>query len=139
MVTPPPVWTYYPVHLAPAALAVVWCHFPLVETPETPPPKARPALVRRKLRKNDKIALEVTYGTSNPERYSGRDLYIANLNDMIDAGLAQATLFLLGRTIILPWAEEWFSKRHDGTGPVIGHLNSHSRGHLHHILNWGKR
>ena len=111
----------------------------MIETPETPPLKARPALVRRKLRKDDKIALEVSYGTSNLERYSTRDLYVANLNEMIDAGLPQATLFLLGRTIILPWAEEWFSKRDDGTGPVIGHLNSHSQGHLRHILNWGRR
>ena len=102
-------------------------------------PKARPALVRRTLRKDDRVSLEITYGTSIRKRYSSRDLYIANLNDMIDAGLAQATLFLLDRTIILPWAEEWFSKRDDGTGPVIGHLNSDSREHLRHIVNWGRR
>ena len=139
MVTPPFDWTYYPAHLAPEALSVVWCHFPLIEAPETPPPKARPALVRRTLRKDDKVSLEVTYGTSNPERYSGRDLYVANLNDMIDAGLPQATLFLLDRTIILPWAAEWFSKRDDGTGPIIGYLNSRSQEYLRHILDWGRR
>lgn len=139
MVTAPPQWTYYPFHTAPAALAVVWCHFRLIEAPETPAPKARPSLVRRVLRKDDNISLEVSYGTSNPERYSDRDLYVANLNDMIDAGLPQATFFLLGRTIILPWAEEWFSKRDDGSGPVIGHLNTRSQEYLRLILDWRKR
>ncbi|ESX61407.1 hypothetical protein X759_35215 [Mesorhizobium sp. LSHC420B00] len=36
--------------------------------------------------------------------------------------MPQATCFVLDRTLWLPWAEDFFGKRDDGTGPVIGRL-----------------
>ena len=134
-----PSWTFYRVVTAPTALDIVWCRFPFIEDPNNPGPKPRPGLVRRVLRKDQHIYVEVSFGTSNPKRYSERDLYIANFNDMAECGLPQATLFLLDRTVILPWAEEWFSKCEDGSGPVIGQLNATCREYLRLILNWRKK
>ena len=128
-------WKFYPSYDPPAALDIVWCRFPLVEDPDNPGPKPRPALVRRVLNKNDNIYIEISFGTSNTRRYSDKDLYIANLSNMIDAGLPQATIFQLERTVIIPWAEEWCFEREDGTGPVVGHLNQICQEYLRHILS----
>lgn len=131
-------WTFYPPLTIPTALDIVWCRFPLVEDPDNPALKPRPALVRRVMRKNDHVFVEVVYGTSNRSRYSDLDLYVANFVDMMECGLPQATIFTLGRTVILPWAEEWFSKREGGTGPVIGRLNGRMREYLNHLLSRGR-
>ena len=132
-----PNWTFYPAHDAPTALDVVWCRFPFVEDLNNPAPKARPGLVRRVVRKEGQLFVEVSFGTSNRKKYSDHDLYIANLQDMIDAGLPQATVFVLDRTAVIPWAKEWCAKREDGTGPVVGRLNARCREYLRHILSHG--
>ena len=128
-------WAFRPAYLAPTALDVVWCRFPLVEDPKSPGPKERPALVRRVLLADGGTYLEVVFGTSNPRSYSERDLYVANVSDMVDAGLPQATVFQLGKTAVIPWAEEWCAKRADSTGPVVGHLNQRCREYLKHLLS----
>jgi hypothetical protein len=67
--------------------------------------------------------VEVTFGTS--QRREGErslDLHITNAAEMAHAGLPQATCFVLDRTITLPWCSEFFTKRQDGSGPVVGHL-----------------
>lgn len=71
----------------------------------------------------DHAFVEVAYGTSRFDNYSEVDLIIANLTDMFDMGLPQATVFQLGRTVIIPWAEEWVGPL-DGHGPTIGRLNA---------------
>ena len=129
-------WTFHPAYLAPAALDVIWCRFPLVEDPKNPGPKDRPALVRRCWRNEDgSTYLQVVFGTSNRQSYSDYDLYVANISDMADAGLPQATVFQLGKTAVIPWAEEWCIKRHDGSGPVIGQLNARCREWLKLLLS----
>ncbi len=136
MVAPPetPKWTFYPHRTAPGALDVVWCHFPLVEFPGVPGPKPRPALVRQVYNRNGEVYLEVCYGTSQATKYSDLDLYVANMNDMVDAGLFQATIFQLRRTVTLPWSEEWFKKQSDGNGPIIGSLNARCREYLRLLI-----
>lgn len=129
-----PVWSFYSIAHPVVALDVVWCHFPYVEFPSQPGPKPRPALVRSTARRSDGIYVEVAFGTSNHARYSDRDLYVANMRDMAAAGLPQATIFMLDRTVILPWAEEWFTKRADGTGPVVGHLSDQSQVYLRYLI-----
>jgi hypothetical protein len=68
--------------------------------------------------------VEVTYGTS---RYGPREkpheLHVYNASEMEKCGLPQATCFILGRTVKLLWGPDYFCKREDGTGPVIGHLS----------------
>ncbi len=133
-------WTFFPNLSTPVtSLDIVWCHFPLVEDPDDPAPKARPALVRRVLRKDGNTFVEVAYGTSNARRYSEQDLWIANYNDMREAGLPQATIFILDRTVILPWSEEWFSKRPDVSGPVVGHLSDQSQEYLRALIRHYRR
>ena len=128
-------WDFLAAHHAPAPLDIVWCRFPIVEDPKNPGPKPRPALVRRVLRRADGATyLEVSYGTSNPARYSDHDLWIHNLAEMFDMGLPQATIFQLDRTVTVPWASEWFTTREDGSGPVIGALTPKYREYLKHIL-----
>ena len=61
------------------------------------------------LRKNENTYVEVAYGTSKLDKFSNLDLYVANFNEMREAGLPQATIFMLDRTLILPWATEWFA------------------------------
>jgi hypothetical protein len=129
-------WSYWPALTRPAALDIVWCHFPLVETPGEPALKPRPALVRRVLEKDGALYVEVAYGTSNLAKYSHRDLYVANAEDMVDAGLPQATLFHLDRVETLPWAKEWFAARDAGGTPVVGHLNARSQSYLKYLLNF---
>jgi hypothetical protein len=114
--------TYLPSEPTPTALDIVWCRFPYEELPDQPGPKPRPALVRSVRRKNNKLAVEVAYGTSNMSRYGRRILYVCNLRDMMAAQLPQATAFDLDRRLVLPWAEEFFSGRQPGQSPIIGKL-----------------
>ena len=130
-------WTFITEGPLPSALDIVWCRFPFDEDPSQPGPKQRPALVRQVLRKGNVFYIEVTYGTSNTARMSNRGLYIANHREMVTAGLPQATLFQLDRLKTLPWAEEWFCKREDGTGPIVGRLGVQSVEYLHTLLGRG--
>jgi len=77
----------------------------------------------------DRAFIEVCYGTSKFKRYRGLALVIASLTDMSEMGLPQATVFELGRTAVIPWAEEWVTAL-DGHGPVIGRLNETYRQRL---------
>lgn len=69
-------------------------------------------------------AVEVTYGTS---KYSPKekpfDLHVYSAMEMDDCGLPQATCFVLDKTVELLWGPDYFCKREDGTGPVIGRLS----------------
>lgn len=126
-------WSYYPLHTIPAPLDIVWCQFPIAESSSRPGPKARPALVRSiKLNKaQTKAAIEVTYGTSKGSTNERPlDLYIANHTDLTNCGLPQATFFVLDRTVTLPWSEEFFVLREDGSGPIIGQLSTDGRAQL---------
>jgi len=122
-------WTFFPANTAPKALDIVWCLFPFVEQPGVPGPKSRPGLVKQVLRKDDRAYVEVAYGTSRFDRYSQGDLIIANSTDLVEMGLPQATVFLLGRTVTLPWAKEWFGPL-DGHGPAFSRLNNKYREYL---------
>ena len=95
--------------------------------------------MRRVLQQKAHIFVEVSFGTSNAASYSDRDLYIANLADMVDAGLPQATIFQLNRTAILPWAEEWFVPRKGMKTPVIGQLNDRCREYLKQLTRTYRR
>ena len=88
-----------------------------------PGPKARPALANKVKVKDKKAYVEVAYGTSRFASYSDTDLIIANFADLRDMGLPQATVFQLGRTVTIPWAEEWVGVI-EGHGLTIGRLNA---------------
>jgi hypothetical protein len=67
--------------------------------------------------------VEVTYGTSQRrEEERPLDLHVCNASEMAEAGLPQATCFILEKTVTLPWCAEFFTKREDGSGPIVGHL-----------------
>jgi hypothetical protein len=67
--------------------------------------------------------VEVTFGTSQrKEDERPLDLHICNATEMAEAGLPQATCFVMDKTATIPWCSEFFTKREDGTGPVVGHL-----------------
>ena len=125
-------WKFYPRNTAPAPLDLIWCRFPLVEAPDSPGPKARPGLVRAVRAIDQRAYVEVAYGTSKFANYSSRDLIIANLTDLCEMGLPQATVFQLGRTAVIPWAEEWVGSL-EGHGPTIGRLNARYREYLGHM------
>lgn len=118
-------FSYYPLHTIPTSLDVVWCRFPQDEYPDAPGPKERPALVRAVglYDKQTKAAVEVTYGTSKiVNGLHDLELQICNCEDMAASGLYQATVFVLGRTITLPWASEYFVAREGYKTPIVGHL-----------------
>lgn len=125
--------TFFGIGTLPRALDVVWCHFPTDELPKQPGPKPRPALVRgvRVSKDHKRGYVEVTYGTSKATpNERPLDLHICNHSEMNVAGLAQQTCFVLARTILLPWAAEYFTTREDGVGPVIGKLQGTAIGQL---------
>ncbi|MEX2631068.1 MAG: hypothetical protein WD341_14120 [Tistlia sp.] len=96
--------------------------------------------MRRVLRDADgHTYVEVAFGTSNARSYSGLDLYVANLVDMNEMGLPQATVFQLGRTRLLPWSKEWFTVREDCKTPIIGHLNERMVEYLNLLLRQQRR
>ena len=80
----------------------------------------------------DRAYIDVAYGTSRFNNYSQTDLIIANLSDMYEMGLPQATVFQLGRVVTIPWAEEWIGPL-DGHGPTIGRLNARYCEYLAHL------
>jgi hypothetical protein len=124
VVIPKGSFAYYPLHTIPTALDVVWCRFPQDEWPDKPGPKERPALVRAVglYDKQTKAAVEVTYGTSKITSAHILDLQICNCEEMAASGLYQATAFVLDRTILLPWAQEFFAVRDGYKTPIVGHL-----------------
>lgn len=89
--------------------------------------------MRRTLAKGGHAYIEVCYGTSKFQSYSHTDLIIANLTDLVEMRLPQATVFQLGRTAIIPWAEEWVSPL-DGIGPRISHLTPAYCEYLAHLM-----
>lgn len=123
----PQAWSFLPIATLPRPLSVVWCRFPIDELPKKPGPKPRPGLIRalKVARDGKRAQVEVCYGTSKKSPDSNPlDLHVTNLAEMNIAGLPQATCFVLERCIWLPWAGEFFERREDGTGPVIGELGT---------------
>jgi hypothetical protein len=116
--------SYYPQSIAVSPYDVVWCRWPT--NVGEGGFKDRPALVRSVRQKDGNRALEVAYGTSKLHKPYVSSFYVANLTDMNAAGLFLATRFELDLTLLLPFAEDYFPKRPDGVGPVIGRLSSHS-------------
>lgn len=131
-------WTFYSPNTAPQALDIIWCRFPLVEDQTSPGTKDRPGLVRRVLKKDQRAFVEVCYGTSKFQNYSNKDLFIANLTDMIEMRLPQATVFQLGRTAVVPWAQEWVAPL-DGFGPKISRLTPRYCEYLAHLTSGRQR
>jgi len=136
---PRPTYDYYPLHSLPPVLGIVWCQFPTQEMPSKPGPKTRPALVRAVMvsKGGTKAALGVTYGTSKLKALERpHDLIIANLAEMNMAGLPQATRFDLDnhRTVILPWAKEFFTPREGYKDPLIGVLPQSSVAQLQALI-----
>ena len=124
------LWTYFPLRTIPRPLDVVWCRFPLDEVGiGTPGSKTCPALVRGVLlnQGHTRAFVEVTYGTSRRTAAEyPLDLHITASAEMAEAGLSRATCFALDRVVLLPWCREFFTKRDDGVGPIIGHLSQTS-------------
>ncbi len=127
----PPKYKFYPPGSAPRAYDIVWCRWPVDEPNGF---KDRPALVRTVRHKGDQVAVEVAYGTSQISKAYISSFYVANLSEMNEAGLYQATRFELALTLTLPWAEEFFIKRSDGKGPIIGRLPEVCIFRLQHLL-----
>ena len=122
---------------------IFWCHFPYVETPHRPGPKARPALIRRMKRSGREIWVDVSYGTSRTytlhDRPAEPALMICNWTEMLHTGLPRPTVFFLGRTLELPWTSDYFTCRRATNGvmegPVIGHLGPLSKSALPYPVN----
>ncbi|MGB5093745.1 MAG: hypothetical protein WBN97_10620 [Parvibaculum sp.] len=132
-------WTFYDPALHPVRVCdVVWCRFPedLLEDIK-PGPKARPGLVRQVMQRKgtDELWLSITYGTSKLKTETRPlDLRISNAEDMVAAGLPQATRFDLDACTKLPWAEEFFEIRNLYKTPVVGSLAQRSRVRLQKLL-----
>lgn len=103
---------YFDLRTAPQIGDILWCHFPLVETPGRPGPKPRPALVREiyvnSLRRQ--AILNVAFGTSQKtDRIYPGEFVIASGRGLASAGLLVPTKFDLSGTLLLPWAREFFT------------------------------
>lgn len=117
---------FYHISTIPKPLSIVWCKFPLEESPKKPGPKSRPALVRLIMTSKckTKAAVEVTYGTSRiREAEFPYDLVIQNFASIEACGLPRATRFQLDKTILLPWNDTFFECRDGFKTPVIGQLD----------------
>lgn len=113
---------------------IVLCRFPFEETPETPPPRRSPCIVRRvRVHETGAAAfVQVTLGTTKIDgwRRLGKDFIISNLEVMNRVGLRCATRFDLRKTAELPWCPEWFPLPHRRLTPVIGRLDEECRKEL---------
>jgi len=132
-------WTFYnPAYHPVRVCDVTWCKFPEDIIGDIKPgPKCRPGLVREVKRRKgtDEIWLSVSYGTSKLKTESRPlDLRVTNAEDMVNAGLPQATRFDLDHCTLLPWAEEFFEIRNMYKTPVIGSLSERRRMRLVHLL-----
>ena len=81
-------------------LDVVWCKFPLRETPDVPGPKARPVLVLNVL--PDGTVIAAAYGTSQAHA-APRDWEIRH-----EAQRATLTTFDLMRVVDMPATRDYF-------------------------------
>lgn len=117
-------YSFYPFSTAPAPFDVVWSRFPLMETPDLPAQKARPALVKVAFAdQNGNPWVTVVYGTSKAPYKSGLEYFtVATLSEMNQCGLRCATRFDLSREMTLPWAREFFTCIGGKPLPIIGHL-----------------
>lgn len=112
----------------PQAGDIVWCRFP-ERGLSVPGPKPRPALVIDIGRLRDEPAVEVVYGTSRKlERlYPGKfSIVEEDGNAFAASGLSYATKFDTGRTVFLPYQDEWFavpSGAPHGQTPKLGVLH----------------
>ncbi|GHF18151.1 hypothetical protein GCM10017044_10830 [Kordiimonas sediminis] len=95
------------------------------EYPSVPASKCRPALVRQTAvsEEGGKPEIEIVYGTSKllKDQYPF-DLFVEHVRDMNEAGLWQATRFVLGKKAWLPWSEDFFVPGVGCPTPVIGRL-----------------
>lgn len=132
-------WTFYNTALHPVRVCdIVWCRFPEDLMNPKPGPKPRPGLVRAVRKKKDTgdIWISVTYGTSKLKTESRPlDLFVTNAEDMVTAGLPQATRFDLDACVTLPWASEFFVIRNMYKTPVVGRLADRSRARLVKLLD----
>ncbi len=122
---------YYDPAGAPLPYDVVWCRWPADDDPTGFKP--RPALVRQVYQKDDRIKVEVAYGTSKVQirdANSFGSFVVARFAALEPAGLDFNTRFELANTLRLPWSPVVFCKRLDGKGPVIGRLPDIEIGHL---------
>ena len=125
-------WNFLSSDTIPRPLDVVWCAWPDHQILE-PNIKQRPCLVRSLMfnRENETYAVEVSYGTSVFTKAYPYNLYVTQIDDMMEAGLRIATRFDLTLIKKLPWASDFFTIRErDGVGPIIGHLSDNSREQL---------
>lgn len=110
---------------------IVWCRFPHQGLPG-PGPKPRPALVVDVGRLRDEPAVEVIYGTSQKvdRLYPGEFAITPEDGDAFTAsGLSYATKFDTGRSVFLPYNDEWF-----GVAPDAPHGQTPKLGLLHPSL-----
>ncbi len=131
-------WSFLSIQSLPLPLDIIWCNFPFQENPESPGPKSRPGLVRQTMAKDGRPYVEVCYGTSKYKKYPACSLIIANLTDLVEIGLPQATVFNLEKTAIIPWSKEWVGHL-DGRGPSLGKLNQTNIERLIHLQAYLKK
>ncbi len=96
---------------APKPGDIVWCRFPREKSHE-PAPKARPALVLRVGRIDDRPAVAIAYGTSQKvERLSPGEFAISPADGAAytASGLSYPTKFNLARRVELPFNDRWFA------------------------------
>ena len=105
---------------------ILSCFFPLNESPETPGPIARPALILGSFRSpKDKSTpmVIVAYGTSRKARANlGLEIRVASIAKKVETGLHRPTRFTLNRLRILPYNSQYFDFSVGGS-PVIGMLS----------------
>ena len=109
---------------------ILWCHFP--ELPQLQPgPKRRPALSVRVRTKDDGVAVQVAYGTSQKlERMRSGEFAILRSQHPAAfalAGLSFDTKFNFKQLIELPWTADFFKpppKARHGQTPKLGTLHA---------------
>jgi len=114
---------------------VVSCRFPLAETPNTPGPTARPALVVATFldRETNTHMAIMAYGTSRRTRANaGFEIRINRPDGLNAAGLNQPTRFTLSRMRALPITDAYFCSGNRKT-PILGHLDAGLRTRLESI------
>lgn len=97
--------------LLPAAGDIVWCRFPHRGL-GVPGPKPRPALVVDVGTLRGDPAAEVVYGTGQKLEHLYPGEFAITPDDgvcFLAAGLDRPTKFFMGRTVFLPYSDEWFA------------------------------
>lgn len=96
---------------------VLLCHFPLVECPNRPGPKPRPALV---VDTHEDGSLTLAYGTSQWARFSRDRSYAHRVVAITDpahlsaCGLGLPCLFDCSRLVTVPYNTDWFLEAKPG-------------------------